>query len=628
MPTPLFSQNGVDDVNTTMDSMPNVKLHKNKNLRRQLIFTSHDQKQQQHVYNGGDMMVVDNDNDNYNSSTNSRHSVNNHRHLVSLPRRKSSVLEISSLLCELPESSQEDGSFSGLDDASTTTSQLGDAESLGSPSSFHKNREDSSSTPATSPPLSPNVGNNRNSSNDSKDHNTSSISSVTPYETVRPVINCNSERQDVSRYGCEPSWKRVCQDNDHSARPVLPPIRSFTSLPDLRSESSSNDHGNLDSRKSSLEQFAAISEVYRSSSPSISHAEITSRLQQSAPPFHRSPPEPSGVSHLSSSPLTPVQPQQSLVRRSSFDLPQTRYAPYTPSSLNPFPNRLLSLDQRRHSDLSGLRNSGQAITDHPYNGGSSYPAYFDRDDSGRGYHSPNASAFPHQPRPYPHFYHGYPSPNSVSHSPAKRKRANPNQLKVLNEVFQQTFFPSTEQRIQLGKQLGMSPRTVQIWFQNKRQSWRSKTRATSSAPNKDDDNQGDGEMANGQPTSRRSSNFNLSEEEDKGQRSIPNSPLGTPPHHPHHHGDYFSHGAQVNGSGESVNPPPSATSGSNSYFAQQSSSTSSGDYYRSNNGHAMNSGAADVVSTTPSPLPPPSSMTTPLPPFGQSQSNNSQPSTV
>ncbi|KAK9764231.1 hypothetical protein K7432_008439 [Basidiobolus ranarum] len=54
----------------------------------------------------------------------------------------------------------------------------------------------------------------------------------------------------------------------------------------------------------------------------------------------------------------------------------------------------------------------------------------------------------------------------------KRKRANATQLKVLNQLFQQTFFPSTELRIQLGKQLGMSPRTVQIWFQNKRQAWR------------------------------------------------------------------------------------------------------------------------------------------------------------
>jgi hypothetical protein len=57
---------------------------------------------------------------------------------------------------------------------------------------------------------------------------------------------------------------------------------------------------------------------------------------------------------------------------------------------------------------------------------------------------------------------------------AKRKRASPSQLAVLNRVFQQTYFPSTELRIDLGKQLGMSPRTVQIWFQNKRQSIRMK----------------------------------------------------------------------------------------------------------------------------------------------------------
>ncbi|ORY06084.1 hypothetical protein K493DRAFT_310721 [Basidiobolus meristosporus CBS 931.73] len=62
--------------------------------------------------------------------------------------------------------------------------------------------------------------------------------------------------------------------------------------------------------------------------------------------------------------------------------------------------------------------------------------------------------------------------NGSSPIKPKRKRANANQLKVLNQLFQQTFFPSTELRIQLGKQLGMSPRTVQIWFQNKRQAWR------------------------------------------------------------------------------------------------------------------------------------------------------------
>lgn len=64
---------------------------------------------------------------------------------------------------------------------------------------------------------------------------------------------------------------------------------------------------------------------------------------------------------------------------------------------------------------------------------------------------------------------------------AKRKRASPTQLSVLNRVFEQTFFPSTELRIELGKQLGMSPRTVQIWFQNKRQSIRTRQRTTTTS---------------------------------------------------------------------------------------------------------------------------------------------------
>ncbi|EIE77159.1 hypothetical protein G6F57_012438 [Rhizopus arrhizus] len=57
---------------------------------------------------------------------------------------------------------------------------------------------------------------------------------------------------------------------------------------------------------------------------------------------------------------------------------------------------------------------------------------------------------------------------------AKRKRASPSQLNTLNQVFQQTCFPSTDLRAELGKQLGMSPRAVQIWFQNKRQSIRTR----------------------------------------------------------------------------------------------------------------------------------------------------------
>ncbi len=45
----------------------------------------------------------------------------------------------------------------------------------------------------------------------------------------------------------------------------------------------------------------------------------------------------------------------------------------------------------------------------------------------------------------------------------KRKRADASQLKLLNETYSRTAFPSTEERIALAKLLDMSPRSVQIW---------------------------------------------------------------------------------------------------------------------------------------------------------------------
>ncbi|KAI9276679.1 Homeodomain-like protein [Phascolomyces articulosus] len=73
-----------------------------------------------------------------------------------------------------------------------------------------------------------------------------------------------------------------------------------------------------------------------------------------------------------------------------------------------------------------------------------------------------------------------PSFSSSSSTPpplkAKRRRANAKQLEVLNRVFDRTVFPSTQLRAELGRQLGMSPRTVQIWFQNRRQAIRTRER--------------------------------------------------------------------------------------------------------------------------------------------------------
>lgn len=45
----------------------------------------------------------------------------------------------------------------------------------------------------------------------------------------------------------------------------------------------------------------------------------------------------------------------------------------------------------------------------------------------------------------------------------KRRRADARQLRLLNEVYARTSFPSTEARMELGRHLGMTARQVQIW---------------------------------------------------------------------------------------------------------------------------------------------------------------------
>ncbi|KAG2078888.1 homeobox-domain-containing protein [Suillus decipiens] len=77
-----------------------------------------------------------------------------------------------------------------------------------------------------------------------------------------------------------------------------------------------------------------------------------------------------------------------------------------------------------------------------------------------------------------------PTPMMENDQPAikkKRKRADAAQLKVLNETYARTAFPSTEERAELAKKLDMSARSVQIWFQNKRQSMRQTTRQSSAS---------------------------------------------------------------------------------------------------------------------------------------------------
>eukprot|EP01133_Synstelium_polycarpum_P010261 gene10261-11966_t len=50
----------------------------------------------------------------------------------------------------------------------------------------------------------------------------------------------------------------------------------------------------------------------------------------------------------------------------------------------------------------------------------------------------------------------------------KRQRTSPEQLAILEQIFETDKMPSQQIRIRLANQLGMSSRRVQIWFQNKR----------------------------------------------------------------------------------------------------------------------------------------------------------------
>jgi len=70
--------------------------------------------------------------------------------------------------------------------------------------------------------------------------------------------------------------------------------------------------------------------------------------------------------------------------------------------------------------------------------------------------------------------------NNRSSGTGKRARTllTPEQSRVLHELLQQTCFPSTQVREAVAAKLGLSPRKVQVFFQNKRQKQRKKNNAS------------------------------------------------------------------------------------------------------------------------------------------------------
>ncbi|CAG8535712.1 1589_t:CDS:2 [Ambispora leptoticha] len=504
-----------------------------------------------------------------------------------LPRRKSSVLDISSLLCDFASASVaspvSDASYDDDKDVMDGVSTRENESFVGSQQNQPFNNGRSAPfTPANSPPLS--------------DDNKTSI-------TTKPTL-------------------RMSEDHSSNGPLVLPPIRSFASS------------------WTPLDQFAAISEAVRSDSqrslksPRLVKPEADLSLSSSPEDGHRYQQQ-----HVSSKNNAGGNSQEHerehLLRRSSFDTSQMRFSPLAPSALNPFATRLppASFLERRHSDSPAAqgRNLEASRVTSP---GSSYSTYGagvypananTNSNNGNGYASTSHMSMPqHLPSPY------HDPSNGTSMVKAKRKRANANQLKVLNEVFQHTFFPSTELRIQLGKQLGMSPRTVQIWFQNKRQSWRSKTRASATnggaqgdddqgmnpeeMDTNDDNNNNGGSTGNDHNMGRRSSNSSMSssDEEEQDQRSVPDSPLDSSSSYYRNNGvdDYFSR-SQINSSSESINGTSTYSQlqqhnhHQQNYHSSPSSSSihQNEDYFHSSH-HGYVSGSN--ISNSSSPLSPPS----------------------
>ncbi|KAI9286483.1 hypothetical protein BC943DRAFT_320787 [Umbelopsis sp. AD052] len=71
-------------------------------------------------------------------------------------------------------------------------------------------------------------------------------------------------------------------------------------------------------------------------------------------------------------------------------------------------------------------------------------------------------------RPLPSAIVGSSSSNSNASTPKKRTRATPEQLAVLEKTFMTNTSPNSRMRTNLAQELGMTERSIQIWFQNRR----------------------------------------------------------------------------------------------------------------------------------------------------------------
>ena len=66
------------------------------------------------------------------------------------------------------------------------------------------------------------------------------------------------------------------------------------------------------------------------------------------------------------------------------------------------------------------------------------------------------------------------SSNKSGKNNEKKRRFNDDQIRLLETMFQTQTKLEPKQKLELARELGLQPRQVSIWFQNKRARWKSK----------------------------------------------------------------------------------------------------------------------------------------------------------
>ncbi|KAF9104579.1 hypothetical protein BGX27_010042 [Mortierella sp. AM989] len=337
------------------------------------------------------------------------------------------------------------------------------------------------------------------------------------------LFNSAESRKPTRIYGLDAA--------DFPARPPLAPSASFGAKPlhdipdeseveySRRASAQHGDQGYRHVREPSSRYNQRPYEYHSTSSPNSGHSGYQSntvdRPQYDYGPQDnvRAPPT------TSSTPYSQNRPEYSRYSPGTDVQPPTWYkqyahaVPHKPqprSSLSHGDSHGYSSQNRRESDYASSRNMSQPQrprTPEHWNSRSSFSAGppapntpvngDDRDQSATTPSSKPRLSTSHSVHPFDVPSDPPASPPSVTGKrdrgpeedpfvsedgvKAKRKRANQEQLSVLNAAFERSYFPSTEERLRLSKQTKMCPRTVQIWFQNKRQSVKARTEAMDAA---------------------------------------------------------------------------------------------------------------------------------------------------